>query len=225
MSIVQNKEILSEQIVEYIMDSIKKGELNPGDKLPSEKQIVEMFGVNRNSVREALRILKILNIIEIHQGKGAFVTSLETGLLVKHLNFVYTLDEESIDELLEARRILEPEIAAIAALRATEEDIAQMKLRLNDVEYQTDHELHQIIVESTRNNILIKFLLSVWELGKMSRKITSEIPGVKEETHIKHLRLVEAIENRNPELAKKEMSDHLDFIIENYNKYVSGKGM
>lgn len=217
-----NKAILSEQIVKQIIEDIKKGVLRPGDKLPPEKKLIELYKVSRGSVREALRTLKIMNVIDIQQGKGAFVTSLEASLLVEHLEFVFMLEETTIFNLFEARRIIEPELAAIAAIRASDEEIAEMR-ELIQGEEGVDIELHQKIAEATRNPILIRFLSSVWSLGEISRQRTSKLPGVKEKAYRGHTQLVDAIEEHNPEKARKLMREHIAFVEANYRRSAGPK--
>ena len=205
-----NKAILSEQIVKQIIEDIKKGVLRPGDKLPPEKKLIELYKVSRGSVREALRTLKIMNVIDIQQGKGAFVTSLEASLLVEHLEFVFMLEETTIFNLFEARRIIEPELAA------------EMR-ELIQGEEGVDIELHQKIAEATRNPILIRFLSSVWSLGEISRQRTSKLPGVKEKAYRGHTQLVDAIEEHNPEKARKLMREHIAFVEANYRRSAGPK--
>lgn len=220
-----NKTTLSKQIVENILDKIKAGELGPGDKLPSEKELVEIYDVNRNSVREALRTLDIMNVIYIQQGKGAFVTSLETELLVEHLDFVFMIEDSAIYNLFEARRILEPEMAAIAAIRATDEEIKKMIDFLSKEDKEDiDADLHQMIIEITKNPILIRFMNSIWSLLDISRKKTSVLPGVEEKTYKHHKLIVNAIVEHDPELAKKYMKEHIDFIESSYLQSISVKG-
>ena len=121
MSFADGRAVLSEQIAQKIIDEIKAGVLSPGDKLPSEKQLIEKYQVSRITVREALRTLKVMNIINIKQGKGAFVSSVDISLLIDHMDFVSLLEKTTVLNLFEARRILEPEIAALAAQRITEQ--------------------------------------------------------------------------------------------------------
>jgi GntR family transcriptional repressor for pyruvate dehydrogenase complex len=207
--------------VHQILGDVKCGALKPGDKLPSEKRLLEIYKVSRGSVREALRTLKIMNVIDIMQGKGAYVTSLDTGRLIQHLDFIVELDSASVLSLFEARQILEPEMAAMAALRATEEDIADMQ-KLLDNDYHVDIILHEKIAECTKNPILIRFVSSVYHMGEISREKTSGVPGVVEKVHGQHTALVEAIASRDPERARESMRNHLEFVVSSYRRYLAG---
>lgn len=210
------KVTLSEQIVQKIMDDIKSGVLVPGEKLPSEKKLIEKFQVSRITVREALRTLQVMNIIDIQQGRGAFVTSTVASLLIDHMDFVSLLSQSTIDNLFEARRILEPEIAAIAAERITDEDIQELQSLLEQDNY--DIKLHQKIAECTKNPVLIRFILSTWSLGELSRQMTSRLPGVKNTAYDNHVKLVEALSARDKELSRKLMTEHLQHVEDSYRK-------
>jgi len=213
------KTVFSERIVRDILDDINNGVLKPGDKLPGEKQLLEIYKLSRGSVREALRTLQIMNVINIHQGKGSFVASLDTGSLIQHLDFVIKLDETNFDDLFDTRQILEPEIAAMAAQRATGEEIAAMREQIRQ-DYHVDIFLHETIVKATKNPFLIRFMTSIYHLGELSRKKTMKVPGLVDKVHDQHVALVEAIESHDPQRARKCMKDHLDFVITSYRNHV-----
>ena len=216
---VDRDAILSEEIVKSILDEVKKGRLKPGDKLPSEKQMLEIYQVSRGPVREALRTLRIMNVIDIKQGKGAFITSLDPGLLVEHLEFVLDLDNSTVFNLFEARRIMEPEIAYLAALRASDLQIETLKETALQG-FQVDILLHEMIAKATQNPILLRFITSIAYLGEMSRNQTSAVPGVKEAAHEQHLKLVDAIAHRDGDLARELMKDHLDYVSDSYRNHI-----
>ena len=121
------KSAISEDIVESLLSLIRDRELRPGDKLPPERELAAMMQVSRPSLREALRALSIMNIIEIRQGDGTYVTSLDLDLLMSHLDFVFALTDATFLELFDARKILEPGIVAMAAKRITDQEIARLE--------------------------------------------------------------------------------------------------
>lgn len=216
---VDRVSILSEEIVKSILNDVKMGRLKPGDKLPSEKQMLEIYQVSRGPVREALRTLRIMNVIDIKQGKGAFVTTLDPGLLVEHLEFVLDLGSSTVFNLFEARRILEPEIAYLAALRASDEEIEALRATAMEG-FQVDILLHEMVAKATKNPILTRFITSITHLGEMSRKQTSAVPGVPEAAHEQHLKLVDAIARRDASQARDLMKEHLDFVSDSYRDYI-----
>jgi DNA-binding FadR family transcriptional regulator len=211
-----NKTILSEQIAQIIVEDIKNGVLKPGEKLPSEKQLIEIFNVSRNTIREALRILKFMNIIDIRQGMGSFVTSVEANLLIDQLDLVFLVENTSIKHLFEARRLIEPKIAGIAAQRITDEEVDELYELLK----QDNHDLafHQKIADITRNPVLIRFVSSIWSLGAMSRQRTSAIPDVKRQAYEQNLEIVEALRDRDSQRAEDLMMQHLQFVEDNIRK-------
>lgn len=217
---VERDTILAEQIVQSILEDVKAGRLKPGDKLPSEKQMLAIYQVSRGPVREALRTLRIMNVIDIKQGKGAFVTTLDSGLLLEHLEFVLDLDKSTVFHLFEARRILEPEITYLATLRASDEEINQL-WAVAMQGFQADILIHEMIAKATRNPVLLRYITSITYLGEMSREQTSAVPGVKEAAHEQHLKLIDAMAMRDPELARTRMKEHLDFVINSYRNYLS----
>src|SRR5947209_19943740 len=103
---------------------IVSGELGPGDRLPKEADLADKLGLSRNSLREAVRALSLIHILDVKQGDGTYVTSLEPRLLLEAMSFVTDFHrDDSVLDFLEVRRILEPAAAALAALKMTDEEI------------------------------------------------------------------------------------------------------
>jgi GntR family transcriptional regulator, transcriptional repressor for pyruvate dehydrogenase complex len=213
-----SKDVIPEKIAKRILSLIKEKQLKPGDRLPSERDLAAMMGISRPSLREALRALSILNIIEIRQGDGTFVTSLDTALLVEPLEFIFSLDYSTFFNLFEARKILELGIIALAAKRITSEEILRMEACLNhskenihnhEVFVQNDIELHDLIAQAAKNPILYRFAKSISKLGEVSRSKTVEIPGVPEQTTIDHENIISALKKRDSFAAEEAMLAHL----------------
>ncbi|MEK8035520.1 MAG: GntR family transcriptional regulator [candidate division NC10 bacterium] len=116
-----------EEIVRQVKQLIAEGKLKSGDRLPPERDLAEKFVVSRTSVREALRALESRGLIEIRAGDGAFVRDISVETLIEPLALVILPHREAVGELFEARRLLEPAIATLAARRATPEEIAEME--------------------------------------------------------------------------------------------------
>src|SRR5437773_7539423 len=121
-----------EDIVRQVKALIADGRLNSGDRLPPERELAERFRVSRTSVREALRSLQSRGLIEIRAGEGAFVRDISVDTLIEPLALVILPHREAVGELFEARRLLEPAIAALAARRATPDEIAEMERILEE---------------------------------------------------------------------------------------------
>ena len=216
-----SRSAVAEDIVAQLLSMIREKKLRSRDKLPSERDLAVMLDVSRPSLREALRTLSIMGVIELRHGSGAYITSLEPARLVEHLDFVFSLDDSTYLQLFETRKVLEPPICALAASRITKEEIAQLeeclsrsKLGLADYAayLQADLDLHEIIVIAARNPLLQRFTSSLRSLGKASRKRTATLPGVVEQTIQDHQNIVQALREHQPEVAHQTMLVHLEHV-------------
>jgi len=157
------RDVLSEKIVEKLLTLIREKQLRPGDRLPPERELATMMGVSRPSLREALRALSIMRVIENRQGSGTFVTSLKPELFVEHLDFIFKVNDSTFMDLFQARKILEVGLASLAATHITTEEIATLEdcvqrssETIDDPEafLKADLEIHQQIINAARNHIL-----------------------------------------------------------------------
>jgi GntR family transcriptional repressor for pyruvate dehydrogenase complex len=161
---------VTDEAILKIKEMLLSGELKPGDRLPPEKELSEKLGLSRNSLREAVKALDVIRVLDVRRGDGTFVTSLEPRLLLEAMSFVVDLHEDSsVLELFEVRRILEPAAAAIATRRATPEDIAKLEDLLGEVTEDTsaealvEHDLrfHGYINDLSGNSYLSSLLESL----------------------------------------------------------------
>jgi GntR family transcriptional repressor for pyruvate dehydrogenase complex len=159
-----------------------------------------------------------MNVIEIRQGDGTYVSSLEPHSLVAHLDFVISLDDSTFIQLFEARKILEVGIAGLAANNIKDEELRSLEACLNRFAesaqdpqglLEADLELHQLIAEASRNPILIRIMSSINQLGLASRSRTIAIPGVVEQTMKDHRKIVRALKQRDRQAAERAMLSHL----------------
>ncbi len=215
------KSAIAEEISNQLLSMIKEKQLRPGDKLPPERELAAILQVSRPSLREALRALAIMNIIEIRQGDGTYVTSLDPGLLVEHLEFILSLDDSTFLQLLEARKIVEVGIASLAAQRITDVQIAELETcQAKSVESVDDHEaflevdleLHEIITRAACNPFLKRFITSLSHLGLASRRRTARIPGVCEQSVKDHRKIVKELKAHDPEATSLAMLRHLNNV-------------
>ncbi len=215
------KRKVTEEIADRIIEFILQGKLKPLDKLPAEREMAAMLGVSRPSLREALKALATRNIIEIRRGAGAFVTSLEPKLLLEPLAFVFALNDASSEHLFEARKVLEGELAALAAQRISQEELAHLRECVRRVEQglddptsyaQADLDLHNSIMVAARNPMLERMMMSVSDLTWASRQHTVNLPGVRLHSPKDHRAIVDALAERNPEKSRQMMLRHLDKI-------------
>lgn len=215
------KSAVAEGIVTQLLSMIREKQLRSGDKLPTERELAVMMGVSRPSLREALRALSVMGVIEQRHGSGIYVTALEPAKLVEHLDFVFALDDSTYLQLFETRKVLEPPICALAAQRITEQEIAQLEAclsrsRLGLTDYaaylQADLDLHEIIANAANNPLLQRIMSSLRSLGTASRKRTAMLPGVVEQTIQDHQSIIQALREHQPTAAHLAMLAHLEHI-------------
>lgn len=219
------KQSIAEFVSEKIIEMIRNKQLCPGDKLPPERELCTQLGISRPSLREALRALSIMKVIEIRQGDGIYVSSLNPDELVEHLEFVFSLDNSSVIHLFEARKIVEPAITRIAAIKATEEDITilnELGLTSKKVMGQfekfleIDLQIHSKIVEIANNPFISRIYSSLTFLTRASRLQTGRIPGVISQTVIDHDLITHAISLHDSEAAYQAMYKHLVNVQESF---------
>ena len=211
--------------MEQIRDLIKEGKLKPGDRLPPEQVLAEQFGTSRPSVREALSALEILGITERQVGRGNFIKT--NGLLpALYEHEIGELEEESPFELLEARKIIEVEIADLASQKSSQEDIRSIETTLNEMRsaigniprmMEIDREFHINIAKAAHNNYLFSIMLNMNDFLKerlwvnMKEK-TWNLPGYPQKYLNEHTEILDAIKNKDHKAARKAVYGHLSGV-------------
>jgi GntR family transcriptional regulator, transcriptional repressor for pyruvate dehydrogenase complex len=207
-----------EEIVRQVKQLIAEGRLKSGDRLPPERELAEKFVVSRTSVREALRALESLGLIEIRAGEGTFVRQVSLDALVGPLALMMTSQREAIGELFEARRVLEPAIAALAASRATPEEVQEMERILESQAREVaagrtglaeDAAFHTAVGAAAHNHAITRIVHAIMDLLTQSREESLNTPGRPTRSHQDHRRILQAIARRNPSAARQAMLDHL----------------
>jgi GntR family transcriptional repressor for pyruvate dehydrogenase complex len=221
------REAVPQQIVSRLLDLIQQRHLGPGDRLPAERELAASMGVSRSSLREALRALTVLGVTEMRHGTGTYVSSLEPELLVRPLSFVLSLSEQASDQLFEARKVVEPAMAALAATRIDDATldrldgcVARARKAIGDAEafMATDLELHDAIRSTAGNAILGRFMDSIAALGLASRRRTGSRRAVQEQTVKDHRAIVRALRAHDPDGASAAMLRHLEAVERNARK-------
>ncbi|AEC02262.1 FadR/GntR family transcriptional regulator [Parasphaerochaeta coccoides] len=207
-----------ERIVGNIIMLIKQQSLNVGDRLPPERQLCELIGVSRPILREALKALQIMNIIDIRQGSGTYIKRLEPEQVIEHLDIVFHLDSSLYVDLYEARRILESAIARMAVnnitdeqLAAIEENIRVSEQNLDDEKlfYEKDLELHEIILKAAGNRIIPIFMQSINKLSLLIREKSNAIPDIRRNTMVDHRKILKALRDRDKDAVAASMAEHI----------------
>ena len=207
-----------EQIVSQVRTLIADGRLKSGDQLPPERELAEKLMVSRTSVREALRALQSRGLIEIRAGEGAFVRDVSVDDLIEPLALVILPHREAVGELFEARRLLEPAIAGLAARRATPEDLGEMQRILDEQAREVaqgrtglaqDAAFHAALAQSAHNRAIGRIVNTLMELLTQSREESLHTPGRPTRSHQDHRHILAAIRRRDPEAARRAVLDHL----------------
>lgn len=210
-----------QEIVRQVKGMIAEGRLKSGDQLPPERDLAEKFVVSRTSVREALRALESLGLVEIRPGEGTFVREVSVDSLVEPLALVMLSQREAIGELFEARRMIEPALAALAARRATPEDVGEMERILESqakaiaaggTGVEQDAEFHTAIGAAAHNRAITRIAHAVMDLLRQSREEALNTPGRPDRSHNDHKRLLAAIRARDEAAARQAMVEHLEAV-------------
>jgi GntR family transcriptional repressor for pyruvate dehydrogenase complex len=213
---------VTDQAILKIKEMILSGELGPGDRLPPEKELSERLGLSRSSMREAVKALEVIRVLDVRRGDGTFVTSLEPRLLLEAMSFVVDLhDDSSVLELFAVRRILEPAAVALAAARVPEEAIRDLRARIaavdegTSVEGLVDHDLdfHRAIVAQAGNGYLASLIDSLsghTVRARIWRGLTQR--NSVDRTLAEHRAIVDALERRDAELAQALTIVHISGV-------------
>ena len=219
-----HRETASVQIADRLLSLIREQQLKPGDRLPPERDLSTIMGVSRATVREALRSLATMNVIELRHGSGTYVTSLEPQLLVEHFDLVFSLNDNSFLDLVEARKNIEPGATALAALRKTSDEITALEdilqrswqiMREQPSEFpKLDIEFHVKVAECSKNALLSRIMQAVTRLGIASSERTAITRGGYSLQRIeraiqKHQEIFNAIKAGDAELARQHLIEHL----------------
>ncbi|GAA2590765.1 FadR/GntR family transcriptional regulator [Dactylosporangium fulvum] len=215
---------LTDEAIDKIKGMITSGELGPGDRLPKEADLAERLGLSRNSLREAVKALSMIRVLDVRQGDGTYVTSLEPDLLLDALSFVVDFHrDDTVLEFLEVRRIMEPAATALAAERMSDEDVAKLQGVLDQLAddptiealVANDLEFHRQIAAGSNNAVLcslIDGLSGPTTRARIWRGLTQE--GAAARTREQHQAIVDAIASRQPELARSWATIHVAGVEE-----------
>ena len=214
---VKRKEDVTVRLIAIFKQLIAEGVLKPGGRLPAERELAENFGVSRSSLRQALKVLEIMGVISQHVGDGTYVSNSAGSLLGEPMEFLILLDGISFHELMEARLIVEPELAARAAQRSSPEDIERIRGELEAMEKAGDdlstfvaHDLdfHKGIFEAAGNRVCTSMFSVVHQALDKLITITSQMVDHNHTIEL-HRRIFEAIRKRDSVEARRRMAEHL----------------
>jgi GntR family transcriptional repressor for pyruvate dehydrogenase complex len=222
-----SRDALPDQIAARLIDLITERQLKAGDRLPPERELAATMGVSRSSLREALRALAMLGVAEMRHGDGTYLTNLQPDSLMRSVGLVLAMTESGLEELFEARKLVEPGLAKLAAQRITELESVELHRcaeasanALDDAEVfmWADIELHARIARAASNAVLERLLESIAGMAIASRRRTGRLAPVREQSAHDHREIVTAIAAHDSDAAYAAMLHHL----ENVERAVTG---
>src|ERR1700682_3169788 len=224
-----------EQVAMQIETRILRGELRSGDRLPTERELAEQFHVSRTAVREAMKILAQKGLVDMRPGRGTIVIDGSREAMQHSIGLVMKLKLGEVggsDNLVQVREILETEIAALAAARATDKEIAAMReavkrmdesLHDADAFIAADNRFHEALAQATQNALIIILINSIVNLLSEQRKQVFDVEGGPQRGQIHHRRILESVMKRDPESARAGMRAHLRQVREDVSGGRYGK--
>ncbi len=220
---IKKPERLSDEVFDQLKSLIIQEDLKPGDRLPTERELSEMFGVGRPSIREAIRTLCIFGFLEIRRGNGVYVRKSDLNSYFKgiqeSLELMVTINQQTIFEIFKIRSVVEPLAASEAAKNAEGSDLYVLKNAFKNLEKnisdskayleKDDYEFHRAIALCTHNNLLYHLINLMYSLIKRFDSSMHEVADFGAVFHEDHSELLEAIVNRSPKDASRIMKRHI----------------
>lgn len=207
-----------EYVVEQLQTLACSGEYQVGDKLPSEKELCERYGVSRTVLREALRAVEAKGIVSIYAGKGIFVAKPDFESLISPMEHFLQAGKVDVMDLIQARHFLEPGIAHVAAIRAGEDDIRKLEENLEDMVANlesgdlfitADQQFHSNLALATKNPVLYVMARTITESLVLFRKTIYEVEGAPAKAVMRHQQIIAAVRAHDAALAYQAMEGHI----------------
>src|SRR5258708_38341346 len=215
---------LYEQIVQQIEESVLNGSLKPGDQLPAERELAQRLGVSRTAVRAPVKALREKGLVEAYSGRGTFITDGTSQAARQSFDLMVKIgQQEGAPHLAELRLILKPGIAALAAVRVKEEDLAAMREAVavmdraqDDPEayIEADLDFHLALAETVANPLILSLIDSIVGLLREQRIKIFNVEGGPQRGQVHHKRILDAMEKRDAEMARTAMRAHLEPVRE-----------
>jgi GntR family transcriptional repressor for pyruvate dehydrogenase complex len=212
------KDDVTQGLITQFQQMLRDGRLSQGDRLPPERELAAHFNVARSSLRQALKVLEILGVITQRVGDGSYLNSDVAAILSVPLEFLFLLDDTTVEDLTELRLLMEPGLARLAAQRATEEEIAMLRQSILDLEASASDKLklvssdllfHRAIFQASKNRTAGNLFHNIHRAMAKMMLVTSQLVEL-EHTLAFHKPIMRAIEKGDGDLAAKLMKEHLE---------------
>jgi GntR family transcriptional repressor for pyruvate dehydrogenase complex len=210
-----------EQVALQLQRLIRDGLLKPGDKLPPERELAELFHVSRDSLRDGIRALELVGLVETRQGEGNVVHEPSPDSLINPLTAILMHQRELVADLLEFRMMIEPTLARRAAKNASTDDLAYMddivrrqkeKVDRGELAIDEDSEFHYAVARAAKNSVVLKVLDVFMDLLRESREKSLQVEGRLQKSLEGHRQIFHAIQRRDPAGAENAMRRHIERI-------------
>jgi GntR family transcriptional repressor for pyruvate dehydrogenase complex len=204
-----------------VEDLVSAGKLQVGDRLPPERELAERLGVARGVVREALKVLAVKGLVTVEPGRGTFVADVDIDSVSEHMARLFRMGKMPHADLIEFRKILEIEMAELAARRATPDNLAEMKQAIDDMDHgirspeeyiAADLNFHLALAKAAQNGMFPLLIEVVVELLQQSRRLIFRVEGAPERGQQWHRSIYDAVEAGNSDQAREAMRQHLDQV-------------
>jgi GntR family transcriptional repressor for pyruvate dehydrogenase complex len=209
---------LYNEIVERLLEMIRRGEIKEGRKIPSERSLAVSFGVSRNCIRQAIQTLSERHLLEGHRGDGTYVRTPDDTALIDSFALILQAKGDLIREILEFRMLMEPQIASLAARNITREELDRLKIIICDQERkilagnedsELDGAFHLGLASASKNRIIKQVMDMMNEILGESRSESLWNETRRKASVVGHLKIIDALENGDPEMAFEAMKEHL----------------
>lgn len=216
-SALPRRETPSTEITRHLLNYLLSGDLTPGQKIPSERQLADALAVGRSAVREAIKSLSLLGLLDVRQGDGTYLAGSTSGLLPRVLEWGLLLGERAVVDLIEARTEIEISVAGLAAERASADALERIGQRYAAMQSAPDLEayveadigFHVEVARSSENEVLANLIVSLQSLLQVWARRVLEYAQETETSLQMHEPILTAIRERNPEQARAAMSAHM----------------
>ncbi len=214
---------LVQSVVDQIVALIKDGAFAPGDRLPPERELMKRLAVGRSTIREAVRSLAMMNLVDLRPGKGSFVKDLGVETVIRSDMLTMLLDRSVTADLLEARTLIEPATVELAAQRATAQDLIDLKAVLDHCHVahaagsptaELSAQLHLALARCTHNGVLVMFMESILGLLTERGEKLEHLEGYTEWELASHQEIVDAVHSRDALRARHLMSRHVEQSVQ-----------
>lgn len=219
------------ELTRRLLDYIFSGSIQPGEKLPTERQLQEALNVGRSSIREAIKVLNVLGILEVRQGDGTYLTKSDSGFLLESIEWGLLLGEKNVMDVIEARKEIEITVAKFAAERCTQEEIKELLAILEKLErssfndfVELDVAFHLKLADMAKNSVFKNMLISIQSLLRTWIKLVINEADNTDFSYSDHLNIYLAVSKKDQHEAEHAMRAHMEDASKRLIEVIEKKG-